>query len=365
MESEDTTFVFRGYEKIVESPSAWGLDAGELKRISRRSARWAVTEKIHGANFCVLCDEQGLRVAKRKALLAPGEPFFGYERPVSKLEPRVFALLHQLRKDDPSVTRVYVYGELFGGLYPHPEVLPVAGALPVQTGVYYAPGIEFCAFDLAVARGDDDGAREYLGFGRALELLQAQGIFCAAPLRVCSLTEACAYPVEFATTVPERLGLPALPDQRTNFAEGVVIRPMEAVTVTTRKGPARPLLKRKPARFAEDARYHQAQRWSSRAPVSTRFGTPLARLTGIAHALLVPTRLAAAISKVGRISGGGARGAKRRAEVQRALQAEVLEELALEAGARELLSALTPPARESLLRSIDARVLELIDQHRR
>ncbi|MCB9753912.1 MAG: hypothetical protein H6713_28550 [Myxococcales bacterium] len=359
---DDERFAFLGYEKIVESPEAWKLDAGELRRISRKQVRWAVTEKIHGANFCVLCDESGLRVAKRKALLAPGEPFFGYERPLARLEPRVFALLHRLRAEDPEVTRVYVYGELFGGLYPHPEVPPPLGVEPIQTGVYYTPDIEFCAFDVAVSRGEDE-AREYLGFGRALELLRSLDILCAEPLRVCSLTEACAYPVDFETRMPARLGLPALPNHAANLAEGVVIRPMEALTVQTRKGPGRPLLKRKPARFSEDARYHQVQRWTNNAPVVAEFGTSAARLCGIAHALLLPTRLDAAISKVGRLSGGGARAARRRAEVQRLLRDEVLEELEAEADA--LLRSLTPEARGALVGAIEARVRELIERRER
>ena len=43
---------------------------------------------------------------------------------------------------------LYIFGELFGGGYPHPD-FPFVPEELVQTGIYYCPGLEFYAFDIA------------------------------------------------------------------------------------------------------------------------------------------------------------------------------------------------------------------------
>lgn len=55
-----------------------------------------------------------------------------------------------------NLEKIFIYGELFGGEYPHPEVNPVSGVQAIQTGVYYSPRIEYCAFDIAVVENQED-----------------------------------------------------------------------------------------------------------------------------------------------------------------------------------------------------------------
>jgi len=51
-----------------------------------------------------------------------------------------------------------VYGELYGGAYPHPSVFAVPDLIPVQRGVWYSPQLSFLAFDLLlVPAPTDDG----------------------------------------------------------------------------------------------------------------------------------------------------------------------------------------------------------------
>lgn len=170
--------------------------------------------------------------------------------------------------DEYGVDEVLLFGELCGGRYPHPDVPPDPRVEAVQTGVYYSPTIEFYAFDIALqvsgrineATQDsiffvdyDKVSLPFLFFLRlvelpshslllpqALELFRSAGILCAEPLGMGELTfrssarcrtsltfvliagsyeEMLDYPIEFESTIPSRLGLPALPQP--NKAEGV------------------------------------------------------------------------------------------------------------------------------------------------
>ncbi|HEU4534432.1 MAG TPA: RNA ligase family protein [Polyangiaceae bacterium] len=291
---------FTTYEKIAETPTQWGLDEAALRRLER--APWVVTEKIHGANFCFLVDEGGVRCAKRKALLEPGEDFFGHRAVLRRLEGRLRALFAACRGARPGLATLFVYGELFGGSYPHPLVAPVAGAEPVQTGVHYAPDVEFCAFDLGYATADPAAPRDYFDYDAALAHAAAAGVPIAEPLFRGGYAEAMAYPERFESTLPRRLGLPPLPAG--NLAEGVVIKPAPAVWLETPKGRVRPVVKKKIAEFAEDARFHGAVKRPPPRPT----GVPaLDRLEWEMLALVTPARVDSAVSKLGRPRDAAAR----------------------------------------------------------
>src|ERR1700691_5256338 len=119
--SDPSAWPFPAYEKIAESSQAWvGDDEAAFRALAR--AEGIVTEKIHGANFVVVSAGAAIRAAKRKAFLSPGEDFFGHEALLARLSPAVRSLVALVRIRDPRVARVLVYGELFGGGYPHPDV---------------------------------------------------------------------------------------------------------------------------------------------------------------------------------------------------------------------------------------------------
>jgi len=130
-----STFV--PYPKIVDSLAAWDVDDADRRALDR--GVWVASEKVHGANLCIGSDGTAIEVAKRRAVLAPGEPFFAHERALGPLVAGVRRLARAL-----DAAWVLIYGELFGGHYPHPAVASVDGVAPVQTGVYYAPDIRFC-----------------------------------------------------------------------------------------------------------------------------------------------------------------------------------------------------------------------------
>merc|ERR1712032_118294 len=125
--------------------------------------------------------------------------------------------------------------------YPHPDVDPDPAAVPVQVGVWYSPRVQFYLFDVGRVVG---GRLRFLSFADVVVRAEAVGIFCAKPLHIGSLGDCVAWTPRFPTTLPERLGLPAIDG---NIAEGIVIKPWDAET----EAEARPLCKIKAHEFEE------------------------------------------------------------------------------------------------------------------
>ncbi|MER7705128.1 RNA ligase family protein [Kitasatospora sp. NPDC097605] len=250
---------------------------------------WVAVEKVHGAHFAVVCDRAGVRPAKRRELLGDDtlDDFFGVSRiwPALAVAAARFAAAVRASSDPAAV--VTVYGELAGGGYPHPEVPAADGVQPVQTGVWYAPGLHWLPFDATV----ETAARRVWLADRALrEAASAAGLVCAPVLGHGALTALQELPAACPTRVPALLGLPALPG---NLAEGYVLKP--AGPWPPEAGP-RPLLKVKQPAFAEDGRYDGARPYLP--PPDGAAGVP-GWLLVQATALLTPTRAAAAVSKLG------------------------------------------------------------------
>jgi Rnl2 family RNA ligase len=300
-------------------------------------------------SLCFLLGADGsVQVAKRRAILPAGEDFFGHVALLQRLKSKLMALrvatLRHLTDQSAAsagcwcppphtldALTLLVFGELYGGRYPHLSVKPVPGVQAVQTGIWYSPDVEFCAFDLAVAQ--PSASHTYLDYQQALELFRQCDVPHAAPLFVGKLPEAIAYPLGFQSKVAQALHkLPALPD---NKAEGVVIKPMRELQVTAAGktsggGKVRVIFKRKIPEFSEDRRYSGAKKWDDDALSPSTVSSvqhpqqALARLLLEADAHLVPPRLAAAISKIGPIS---AENRPRLKQVLQLLHEEVLDEL--------------------------------------
>lgn len=336
----------QSYPKIPESlSSSLKLDERQTRLLQR--TQWVVTEKIHGAHFVWLCDGRTISCAKRKSLLQEGEDFFGHQRLIDGLTAPLMALYQRLHEAHPTLTHIAVHGELFGGDYPHPDVPPVPHTQPVQTGIYYAPHIAFCAFDLALF--DKKHKRRWLPYLDAITHFEAAGVPFVPPLLVGSYQDALAFDPHFPTTIPALWSLPPLPE---NPAEGVVLKPTETLTFESTKGLVRPIIKHKIPRFAEDQRFHQAQKW---APTHTPTHTPLeweliARVT--------PTRLDNVLSKWGHWRAGDKDAAR---QIFRLFQEDVWESLVETQG--ELLHALPSHQQQRLRKRLQEETQKLFATH--
>ncbi|GGL57255.1 RNA ligase family protein [Planomonospora parontospora] len=253
--------------------------------------QWVATEKVHGAQMVIACDGRDVSVGKRKAWLRDDEPFFGWQLLRAAFEKAAQAALSR------GGTAVHVYGELYGGGYPHPEVPPAPGATPVQTGVWYSPEIRFALFDVLRQEAPDDSG-VFLPYSDVAQIAADAGLD-AVPLLARGgrtdldalpvlarggRTDLDALPVRFPTRVPQSLGLPALAG---NLAEGLVLRPDAPLTPARR-----PVLKRKIEEFDEQ-RFDQSRPWDPQTFLTFE------ELSEIACAMVNGPRFAGARSKVG------------------------------------------------------------------
>lgn len=235
---------FRPFQKIFTSASQCAPP---------KTGRWAVLEKVHGANFSVYCDGTHVKFAKRTGFLKK-EWFYRYQDVAHELAERSMAVWREAGQPE----YVILYGELFGGWYPsaagwrgavHAGRLTATGKCTVpltgravQEGIYYAPDIRFVTFDIATVQHD---AATWLGYERIQKICAKSGLLCLEPLFVGTLQQALAFAPKFDSRVPALCDQAALPPG-TNLAEGVVIRPMAESTAMVR-----PLIKNKHIAFVE------------------------------------------------------------------------------------------------------------------
>lgn len=240
--------------------------------------RWIATEKIHGAQLVIAYDGEAVLFGKRKAWLSGDEPFFGWQMLRNQLEIAIATVHASLARGGT----IYVYGELFGGGYPHPDVEALPGLSPVQTGIWYAPTLCFAAFDLLHVEPE---AEPIFVAHEQLEMLASEaGLLTVPVLGRGSRRELTELPLRYASTVAALLGLPAIAD---NVAEGYVLKPDAELPAR-----ARPLVKHKIPEFDEN-RFGESMPFDHHAHLS------IAELLRWAEVMVNPMRLASARSKVG------------------------------------------------------------------
>lgn len=245
---------FKKYPNITNSYAESFIS--NCRRIVPPTEVWVMTEKIHGSNFAFYTDGQEVRLATRNAFLAETERFHGSDRIFDQYKQAVLDLHQSLALPKP----IAVYGELFGGSYPHPEVKAIDGVKPVQKGVYYSPDYCFMAFDVAIfplpptEEGEGEaGEPTFLSWDLAFTLCTKSGLPFTPALRQGTLDEllTCLDLNTFQTHIPNLLGLPPLLSKTagsSNIAEGVVIRPMNDYRQRNRQ---RLMIKMKSEKFRE------------------------------------------------------------------------------------------------------------------
>ncbi|MEL1245513.1 RNA ligase family protein [Flavobacterium sp. DGU11] len=278
---------FSEYEKMPKDFNKLGQDTKVFNELNK--LKWVVTEKVHGANFSFIYHDRKLAFAKRKEYLSWNDDFFGFQEVVHHLEDKVLALFEQVSLDIPA-GKYMLYGELFGGSYPHPEVAPHPNVQAIQTGVYYAPDINFCAFDIAIEK---DGTKDYLDYEDAVAYFKSFGIFHAQVLFTGKLNEVLNFDTRINSKVPSQLGLPEIEG---NLIEGVVIKPLRHLRHT--ESGERPILKLKNKEFDEEKKFHEAEKWSYIPGVTTNTEEIGFLLEGM-RGYITDNRLNSVISKIG------------------------------------------------------------------
>jgi Rnl2 family RNA ligase len=239
---------------------------------------WVSSEKIHGAQLVVGADAGEVRIGKRKAWLEPDESFFGWQM----LRPFLHAVARSVHQALGTKGQVWLYGELFGGCYPHSGVSAIPGLVPVQTGIWYTPDLQFAVFDIVHARGAAEP--EFLSHDFVQELATNAGANTVPHLARGRFADLDRLPVRFPTHVPTMLGLPAITP---NDAEGYVVKPAAGGPVSKR-----PAAKRKIAEF-DERKFDESTAFDENAHLSRD------ELSALALHLVNDARVSGARSKVG------------------------------------------------------------------
>lgn len=217
----------------------------------KSAGEWICMEKVHGANQSFWYDGEILGTASRTLFLdkmdvKTGEIVFADENSKSfyNYERVRDAHVERIKKVWDKVHSVYntkqisIYGELFGGTYPHPDVKKTKDATIIQKGVFYSPANDFYAFDIKV----DENILDYYAFEK---VCQDAGLFYAKVIFKGTFDECIKYSNEFQSLIPQWLGLPDIPN---NVCEGIVIKPV--IPSFFRNG-SRVILKSKNEKFSE------------------------------------------------------------------------------------------------------------------
>lgn len=199
-------------------------------------AVWVATPKIHGTNMSVIvARDESIRYARRNGLLGVADSHYGHERVLPSL-----ASWHDVLDVIPGrPSLVRIYGEFYGGGYPHPDVPRCPSAKLIQRGVWYRPDNAFIAFDIW-ANGSFLNLAETQSVCATLGIPVVQTAFTGTFDQVLEWTRAHAR--DNVTPLPD--GLPVIDD---NGGEGWVMRPARETVF----GDSRLLLKVKNPAFLE------------------------------------------------------------------------------------------------------------------
>ncbi|GGB94067.1 RNA ligase family protein [Dyadobacter sediminis] len=283
---------FSEYEKILVNFKNLLQSTDTFSYLNK--LEWVVTEKVHGANFSFIYSDRKLQFAKRKEMLGWKDDFFGFQLVAGKIENQITDLFEELSEAFPAEKYV-VYGELFGGIYPHPDVPARVNVHAIQTGIYYSPDIDFYAFDIALEPGNKQ-RKYYLDYKTAEAYFRKYNLVHAKSLLTGKLDDALNFNKQINSTVPAQLKLPAIDN---NLIEGIVIKPLGFTPKSELD--FRPMLKLKNPEFEENKKFHQAKKWFFVPDVLLKSEELGFLLDGIKN-YITENRLSSVISKIGSLA---------------------------------------------------------------
>lgn len=237
---------FRKYNSIENSFRKLEIEA--IKEAGFFEETYVVQEKVHGANLSFITNGDRIQTAKRTSLLKADEKFYNFQEVRDRYADQIRQAYHLVKKLRPDASFIGIYGELFGGVYPHEDVAKVKGSTVVQKGIYYAPQNDFYAFDIRVDNED------YLSVEDANAIFEELGFFYAKTLFSGKLEDCLAYPNEFNSKIPTWFGLPELAN---NVTEGTIIKPLAFLCLPT---DSRVILKNKNEKWEENIRRHKGEK---------------------------------------------------------------------------------------------------------
>jgi Rnl2 family RNA ligase len=249
---------------------------------------FVVQEKVHGANLSFITNGKTIVAAKRTELILDNEQFFNSKLVQEKYTDKILNLFKEVSEKFNAKT-LTIFGELFGGGYPHPDIAKDESAKLVQRGIYYSPTNDFFAFDIML---NND---QYLDVVTTSQLFEKFGFVYAKTLFKGTLNDCLTFSNEFKTTIPEDFGLPLLEG---NICEGIVIRPIKTSFLKTG---SRVLIKNKNEKWAENNNYIDKTILSKLLHEGEELSEEASLLCEEVYKLITENRLTNLISKISQI----------------------------------------------------------------
>jgi len=205
-----------------------------------------VQEKVHGSNLSFwTIDGEHFFSAKRTGPIEDDEKFYNYDVVLREIEQNLKNIWSDLKDEVDDLKQITIFGEVFGGDYPHQELEKDKKAIMVQKGIYYSPKNHFYAFDILI------NSETYLDVDKVNHYFEKYNLIHAKTLFRGTIKECLDYPNDFNTTLPKMFHLPQLSP---NIAEGVVIKPVRNRHFNNG---VRVILKNKNEKWSENKKYHK------------------------------------------------------------------------------------------------------------
>lgn len=236
---------FRKYTSIENSSLKSFIE--KIEKDGFANEEFVVQEKVHGSNLSILTNGKEIRFAKRTEIIDDEVSFFHVHLLRNKYEQRIINLFESL-KSEFEIETLTVFGEYFGGYYPHTSVTKNTSAKTIQKGVFYSQNNDFYAFDILVNN------HRYLDVDTCNRFFSSNDFIYAHTLFRGDLRSCLTFNNAFQSTIPTLLQLPKLED---NVCEGVIIRPVKPLFLSSG---SRILLKNKNEKWSEKSKSSDKER---------------------------------------------------------------------------------------------------------
>jgi len=175
---------------------------------------------VHNSNFQLAVDKEGVQAGKRSAFLEDTGNFFNFQVILDKYTEAAKNIFGTL--EETNVSQISIFGELYGGLYPHADVKVTPNASKVQKGICYCPHNDMIVFDIYCHTIDDVLCKGYwMPYYTVQNLCKTHGLMSLDVLFAGTMEDALNYSNSFETTIPSYHELPPIAD---NICEGIVIK---------------------------------------------------------------------------------------------------------------------------------------------
>lgn len=228
---------FKSYSEIENSYNKKYLDQIHEHGFDSPNIEWVAEIKIDGSNFqcCIDCDEKFV-VGKRSSFIGRGCDFQVYERAMrSEDVENKLRTIKTFIKNSPYYSEKFeavknnkfglrVFGELCGGMYRHPDVEKVKGAIKIQGRINYHPDNVWIPFDAELFDENDNIIFVFSQTG-VYSLCTMVDLPYPIIIKKGTFDELINLPNDFNDTTGHILfGLPIIED---NITEGIVLKPNE------------------------------------------------------------------------------------------------------------------------------------------